>query len=247
MTKTKWLALVFMAVFISTAPAAAAPPKKAGPQPQEVLKKLFPKLKYTSISKTDIDGLYEVTTDGKIIYFHPRTGYLFIGDIVNSEGRSLTQEKMAAERFKLLTRDDLKKAIKVGSGRNTVIEVTDPDCPFCRKMHAYWESRHDVTRYIFFKPLDMHPDAVKKATYILAADDTEKALFEVYSGQLDSRRDILDRKYDDKGRLQAQRAVADKLQVNSTPTFWVNGKFVSGANVPLIEKYIGKPQVGERK
>lgn len=247
MKKTKWLAIVVMAVFISTAPAAAAPPKKAGPQPQEVLKKLFPKLKFNSISKTDIDGLYEVTADGKIIYFHPKTGYLFIGDIVNSEGRSLTQEKMAAERFKLLTRDDLKKAIKVGSGRNTVIEVTDPDCPFCRKMHAYWESRHDVTRYIFFRPLDMHPDAVKKATYILAADDTEKALFEVYSGQLDSRRDILDRKYDDKGRLQAQRAVADKLQVNSTPTFWVNGKFVSGANVPLIEKYIGKPQAGARK
>ncbi len=247
MTRTKWLALVFMTVFISTAPVAAAPPKKADPQPQEVLKKLFPKLKYTSIGKTDIDGLYEVATDGKIIYFHPKTGYLFIGDIVNNEGRSLTQEKMAAERFKLLTRDDLKKAIKVGNGRNTVIEVTDPDCSFCRKMHAYWESRHDVTRYIFFKPLDIHPDAVKKATYVLSADDTEKALFEVYSGQLDSKRDVLDRKYDDKGRLQAQRAVADKLEVNSTPTFWVNGKFVNGANIPLIEKYIGKPPAGGRK
>lgn len=247
MTKTKWLTLAFLAVFFSTAPVTAAPRKKAEPQPQDVLKRLFPKLKYTSIDRTDIDGLYEVTTDGKIIYFHPRTGYLFIGDIVNSEGRSLTQEKMAAARFKLLTREDLNKAIKVGSGRNTVVEVTDPDCPFCRKMHAYWESRNDVTRYIFFKPLDMHPDAVKKVTYILAAADTEKALFEVYSGQLDSNRAVLDRKYDDRGRLQAQRAVADKLEVNSTPTFWVNGKFVSGANIPLIEKYIGKPPAGDRR
>jgi hypothetical protein len=28
--------------------------------------------------------------------------------------------------------------------------------------------------------------------------------------------------------------------VEGTPAFWVNGKFVNGANVPLIEKYIGK-------
>jgi len=114
-------------------------------------------------------------------------------------------------------------------------------------MHAYWDLRNDVTRYIFFKPLDIHPDAVKKVTYILAAPDTEKALFEVYSGQLDSNRAVLDKKYDDKGRLQAQRAVADKLQVSGTPSFWVNGKFVSGANVPLIEKYIGKVNADGRK
>jgi len=246
MTLPQRLAAVIMAVCIAGALVANAAPKKAEPQPQEVLRKLFPKLKYTAITKTDIEGLYEVTTDGKIVYFHPKTGYLFIGDIVTREGRSLTQEKMAAERYKLLTREDLKKAIKVGTGKNTVIEVTDPDCPFCRKMHTYWELRKDVTRYIFFKPLDIHPDAVKKATYILAASDTEKALFEVYSGQLDSNRAVLDKKYDDKGRLQAQREVAEKLQVSGTPSFWVNGKFVSGANVPLIEKYIGKANAGVR-
>lgn len=239
MNKSLSLGALVALLVISTAATATAAPKKAEP-PQEVLRKLYPKLKFSNVSKTEIDGLYEVSTEGRIVYFHPATGYIIVGDMVNNEGRNLTQERIAAERLKLLTRDDLKKAIKVGSGRNTVIEVTDPDCPFCRKMHAYWESRKDVTRYIFFKPLDIHPDAVKKATYVLAAADTEKALFEVYSGQLDANREVLDKKYDDKGRLQAQRAVADKLEVNSTPSFWVNGKFVSGANVPLIEKYIGK-------
>lgn len=209
-------------------------------QQQELFRKQYPKIKYTSFAKGPVTGLYEVMTEGRIIYFHPKTGYLFIGDIVTKDGRSLTQERVAAERYKLLTQDDLKKAIKVGSGRNMVIEVTDPDCPYCRKMHAYWGMRKDVTRYVFFKPLDMHPDAVKKATYILAAQDTEKALFDVYSGQLDGNRALLDKKYDDKGRLQAQRAVADKLMVEGTPAFWVNGRFVNGANVPLIEKYIGK-------
>jgi thiol:disulfide interchange protein DsbC len=207
---------------------------------EALLQKLFPKLKYTSMSKTDIDGLYEVITNDRIIYFYPKKGYLFVGDIVNKEGRSLTRERYADLRYKLLTSDDLKKAIKIGNGKNIVIEVTDPDCPFCRKMHAYWSMRTDVTRYVFLKPLDMHPDSKKKSKYILASSDPEKALFEAYCGNLDDKRDVLDKVYDDKGKLDAQKAIADKLQVAGTPSYWVNGKFVSGANIPLIESIIGK-------
>jgi len=245
---TKRLFTVFLLMcLLAAAGAAGAAGKKAEPNPQELLRRLFPKLKFTGFAKTDVDGLYEVTTDNRTVYFFPKTGYLFIGDIVTREGRNLTRERTAEGRYKLLTPDDLKKGIKVGNGRNVVIEVTDPDCPYCRKMHTYWNMRKDVTRYVFFTPLDIHPDAVKKATYILASPDPELALFEVYSGQIDSRREVLDKKYDDKGLLQAQKAVAEKLQADATPIYWVNGRFVSGANIPLIEKYIGKPGGPEKK
>jgi len=239
MTMKRWIGLISLSVALSSGVTAAAAAQKSL-KPQEELGKLFPKLKYSSFTKTEITGLYEVIADGRIVYFYPKTGYLFVGEIYTKDGRNLTQERAMGERYKLLTSEDLKKAIKVGTGKNIVVEVTDPDCPYCRKMHAYWNSRTDLTRYIFFKPLDMHPDAVKKASYILAADDTEKALFEVYSGQLDGNRKILDQKHEDKGRLNAQKAIADKLQVNATPSYWVNGKYVSGANIPLIEKYLGK-------
>lgn len=234
----KWsvtLSLVFC--LISGAVNSAAAKKSS---PEEILQKLFPKLRYTKISKTGIEGLYEVMTDGKIIYFYPKTGYLFFGEIVNKEGRSLTRERLAEERFKLLSPDDLKKGIKVGNGKNVVIEVTDPDCPYCRKMHAYWSMRTDVTRYIYFKPLDMHPDALKKVKYILASSDRLKSLFEAYCGKLDNNREILDKIYDNNGMLEAQKSVVEKLQVSGTPSFWVNGKFVSGANITLIESIIGK-------
>lgn len=207
---------------------------------EQSLRQRFPTLKYSNFTKTDIAGIYELTTEGRIIYFHPNSGYLFVGDFISSDGRSITRERLANERFKLLSKTDLAKAIKIGSGRNIVIEVTDPDCPYCRKMHAYWESRRDITRYIFFKPLNIHPDAVKKATYILAAADTERALFEVYSGQLDGKRELLDRKFNDKGRLKAQQAVAEKLRVDVTPSYWVNGQFVSGANIPRVEKLLNR-------
>lgn len=217
---------------------AHAATKKA--TPESVLQNLFPKLQYKKISKTDIDGLFEVVTGDRIIYFHPKTGYIFVGEIINKDGRSLTRDRVAEERYKLLSAADLQKGIKIGKGKNIVVEVTDPDCPFCRKMHAYWSMRSDVTRYVFFKPLDMHPDALKKSKYILASSDRVKSLFEATCGNLDNKRDILDKVHDDKGAYNAQKAIVDKLQVSGTPAYWVNGKFVSGANVPMIESIIGK-------
>jgi thiol:disulfide interchange protein DsbC len=233
----KYLTLCLLFCLISVVAALAAVKK---PTPEEVLKNLFPKLRYTKITKTGIDGLYEVLAEGRIVYFYPKTGNLIIGEIIDKEGRSLTRERLAEEKYKLLTPADLKKAIKVGNGKNIVIEVTDPDCPFCRKMHTYWSMRSDVTRYVFFKPLDMHPDAAKKVKYILSSPDKDKALFDIYCGKYDNNREVLDKAYDDKGLSAAQIAVADKLQVSGTPAFWVNGKFVSGANIPLIESMIGK-------
>lgn len=208
--------------------------------PEASLKKFFPKLQYKSIKKTDFDGLYEVMTGDRIVYFSPKKGYLFLGEIIDKEGRSITRERISEERYKLLSDKDFKSAIKIGNGKNVVVEVTDPDCPFCRKMHAYWSMRKDITRYVFFKPLDMHPDALKKVKYILASSDREMALFEAYCGSLDNKKEILDKVYDDKGILNAQKAVVDKLQVAGTPSYWVNGKFVNGANIPLIESIIGK-------
>jgi thiol:disulfide interchange protein DsbC len=236
-------AVTILATASTLAVLAMAPNAHAAPAKSKQLDhfhRLYPKIKVEGFSRTDIEGLYEVMSDGKVAYFHPRTGYLILGNIMTSQGRNLTQERIGTEMYKLITPQDLSKAIKAGKGKNVVIEVTDPDCPYCRKMHAFWEGREDVTRYIFLNPLDMHPDAVKKATFILASADTEKALFEVFSGQLDNDREKLDKKYDDKGRLKEQKAFTEKLRVDGTPSYWINGVFVPGANVPLIEKLLRK-------
>lgn len=238
MKKLRLFAVCSMALLLMAGTTAQAASKKQSPR--EAFQRLYPDIKVTSMTKTDIEGLYEVMSDGKVAYFHLKTGYLILGNIITSQGRNLTQERVGTEMYKHLNPQDLKKAIKIGSGKNVVIEVSDPDCPYCRKMHAFWNTRSDVTRYIFLNPLDMHPDAVKKVTYIFASADTEKALFEAYSGQLDNNRQLLDKKYDDKGRLQEQKTVIEKLKVDSTPVYWVNGTFVSGANKPLIEKLLNK-------
>ena len=31
---------------------------------------------------------------------------------------------------------NLDKALKIGTGKTTIIEFTDPDCPYCRQLHG---------------------------------------------------------------------------------------------------------------
>ena len=243
----RWVGTLSLAVCL-TAPAAFGAPK--GPTkeetPEATIKRLFPNLPASGVKKTDIDNFYEVVADGNVIYINVKTGHVFVGDLYSKEGKNLTAEarsRLTAERYKLITEADKEKAVKVGNGKHVVIEITDPDCPFCRKMHEYWGNRPDVTRYVFFLPLAMHKDAEKKVRYILSAENRELALWEVYSGELDNNSDKLNKPYDDKGLLDAHKAVVAKLGIQSTPAFWVDGTFVNGANIPLIEKVIGKCNV----
>lgn len=46
----------------------------------------------------------------------------------------------------------LRQAIRIGTGRQVVIEVSVPDCRLSRRMVRYWDMRQDVTRYVSLLP-----------------------------------------------------------------------------------------------
>lgn len=52
------------------------------------------------------------------------------GALVDKEGLNLTQIRLVEEL-------PLDKAIKIGTGPIKVVEVTDPDCPYCRKASQF--------------------------------------------------------------------------------------------------------------
>lgn len=136
---------------------------------------------------------------------------------------------------------DLSKSVIIGTGPKKVIEFTDPDCPFCRKAATYFHNRHDITRYVFFVPLPMHPHARKKVQFILSNTDKPKLYQEVMSGSLD-RLDSRHLPVSQSGiKLQEeQQAVAKKAGVDSTPTFMIMGRIIEGFDVPKIEALLGK-------
>lgn len=133
---------------------------------------------------------------------------------------------------------DFSKAVVIGSGPKTVIEFTDPDCPFCRKASKYFEGRKDVTRYVFFYPLPIHRKAKDKVRYILSQPDKAGAYHEVMSGRLDSAPSF---NSTPKGiKLQEEQLeIAKRNKVTSTPTFMIFGRIIEGFDQKRIEEALG--------
>ena len=206
-----------------------------------------------AVTRTALPGLYEVVVRDSTIYYMPGTGQFIAGSLFSKDGDNLSRmslERLAGDRIKSMRILSVQKthAIKIGSGPIEVIEVSDPDCPYCRKMEEYWkEHQQEVTRYVFLMPLtELHPDAEKKARFILASPDPAKALQNVLSGRLDEDAALLRKTFNDKGRLRIHKEITTKAGIQATPTYLINGTLVSGADTDRIDELIKKGKQAQR-
>jgi thiol:disulfide interchange protein DsbC len=212
----------------------------------EKFKKSFPWTNAESLRKSDVEGMYEVVVPGRVIYYFPEKEYILVGSILTPSRKNLTEERMseiATEKIKTLP---LEKGLKIGSGKNVVIEFTDPDCPYCRDASKFLSGQGNIAKYVFFIPLPMHPDAEAKVRYVFCAKDKEKAYEEAMTGKLDGKKYEVCSDEKVEKLISEHKQIAAKMGVNSTPQFWINGKHVSGANIPLMQSLLGqdakKPQ-----
>ena len=205
-------------------------------KPDISLRKAFPDLSFESIEQTDVKGLYEVVSGLNLFYYYPEKEYLVFGEIFTAAGKSLTAERKGELAAKLVKNLPLDKAIKTGNGKTEVIEFTDPDCPFCRKSYDFFKNRTDVTMYTFFSPF-AHPGAITKVWYMLNADDKAKAYHEMFEGKSAEQPAT---GYSDEIKKLAQEhlELAKSLGVSGTPTYFINGKQVVGADFQKLEKLL---------
>ena len=241
--------LLLPLAFLTSGALLAAMTAYGGPEQAPdvlgALKKAYPRIIAEQVQESEVEGLFEVVTGGNIIYYAPKGNYIVFGEIWTPEGKSVT----AARRDEMVSRYlkdlPLDLAVRVGNGPNMVIEFTDPDCPFCRKAAQFFKERKDVTRFVFFSPLvQLHPDAEKKAAWILATKDRANEYHEVMSGRKD-RETIPVPSAEASGLVARHRQLAARMGVMGTPMFWVNGKAVQGANIPLLEGLL--KEGGEKK
>ena len=219
----------------------ANPPQNEFPAVASSLGLHFPNMPVKQISATPVSGVFEVVTrNEEYLYYAPAGGYLFTGELWHSSGKNLTRESKDRAMTAKLDMFPLENALKIGTGPNRVVEVSDPDCPFCRDGSAFFSAREDVTRYIFLYPLDrIHPQAEAKSRYILSAEDQEAAYEDVYGGLYDNRPLP---EFKDNGLLDIHRQIAQEVGINSTPRYWINGSYISGTNLQEFEKILDKKQ-----
>lgn len=203
------------------------------------LRMSYPNIPLREVNETPVEGIYEiVTTKDEILYFAPRSGHIFVGELWNSSGQNLTRASYNRLMSEKLADFPLDKALKIGDGPNQVVEISDPDCPFCREGSAFFAGRDDVTRYVFLFPLSkLHPQAEQKARYILSAADPAAAYEEVFSGAYDDKPLP---EFKDNGRLDEQREIAARAGIHSTPRYWINGHFVAGNNPQEFTKLLDR-------
>lgn len=199
----------------------------------------YPKIEQQQINPTPVAGVYEIVLqNNEIVYFVPSSGHMFFGELWSADARNLTQaskDRLLSAKVDLFPLD---KALKIGNGPNQVIEVTDPDCPFCRQSSAFFSTRDDVTRYVFLYPLDkLHPQAADKARYILSAVDPVAAYEDVFNGMYDNR-PLPD--FTDNGQLAEHRRIVEQVGVTGTPRFWINGQHVAGHNPRRFEELLNR-------
>lgn len=148
------------------------------------------------VKTSPLKGLYEVTVlqkDRKAVAYLDFSKKLLVpGPIFDiASKRPITPPP--EELPKIIPKADLDKiplanSIIMGKpdGKKRMFVFTDPDCPFCGKLHGELKKlvsmEPDLTIYIKMYPLDMHPGAYDKARVILGRGSLD-LLEKAFAGQ----------------------------------------------------------------
>ncbi|HBG07191.1 MAG: protein-disulfide isomerase [Geobacteraceae bacterium GWC2_58_44] len=226
--------LLSAAILLCLAGVSSAAPEAV--KPEVALRAAFPQVNFDSISPSEIPGLYEVVSGQNVFYYYPEKDLIVVGEIVGKDLKSRTVERKAALAAKLVKSLPLDKAVKIGDGKKVVIEFTDPDCPYCRKASEYFTKRSDVTRYVFFAPM-AHPAAITKIEYVLGAENKAEAYDAMMLGQEipASAKPATDAV---KALAQEHLAMAKKVGIQGTPTFFINDQQVVGMDTKKFDELL---------
>jgi thiol:disulfide interchange protein DsbC len=243
---------IFSALFlaagllVSCASASSAAPRE-GEKAAERFRKDYPGTRFDEVRKTPVEGLYEIIGNGYVLYYFPKSSHVMFGALFSKDGKNLTETRLAEQNKARIAKLPLEKAIRLGSGKNVIIEISDPDCPFCRKAHEFLETRRDATRYVFLMPIaQLHPKAEEKSRHILCSGDKAKAYEEAMAGRLDSV-EITACADDAAGKLlDEHKGIASSVGVVGTPVYFINGVRVDGADTLRIRQLLDASAPGKK-
>lgn len=92
-------------------------------------------------------------------------GQYFAKDIIDSKTLSSLKDELEFEFAKVEAIDTSKLTLAGGNAnyKNVIVEITDFQCPYCKKANALFKNelkdKSDYALYIVHLPLDMHPNA----------------------------------------------------------------------------------------
>ncbi len=218
----------------------AATLRDAAAEAQVKLQQSFTNLQFEDFGPSPVEGpIYQASAGGRIIYYAPQSEHILFATVYDRGGVNLTalaQEQGATRRLKAI---DPAKALAIGpAGAPTVIEFTDPDCPYCQALDRFWAAKaaegKPVRRLIFFVS-GIHPTAAAKAEHILCSPDREAAFKAAYSGQSPA---ALAQCAQGRAKVADDAELVAKIGISGTPTLIADGKLISGFQQAELEAFL---------
>lgn len=198
--------------------------------------------KIDEVTKTPMDGLYEVRINQSEIFYTDAGGNFIIqGNLIDTKARvDLTEqrvEKLTAIDFKDLPLKDAFTIVR-GNGKRKVAVFEDPNCGYCKRFERDLAKVDNVTVHVFLYPI-LSQDSADKSRHIWCAKDKGKAFLDWMV------RDITPPAAScDAAALARNVEFGKKMRITGTPTLiFANGNRVPGA-IPQdrIEKLLAEAQ-----
>jgi thiol:disulfide interchange protein DsbC len=226
MTFVRALAIACLALAINPVFAQEATIRKS-------LTERLPNLpKIDEISKTPMNGLYEVRMGNDVMYSDAEGSFVIQGTLIDvKQRRNLTEErveKLSAIAFDQLPLKNAFTQVR-GNGKRKLVVFADPNCGYCKRFEKDLQKLDNVTIHHLLYPI-LGEDSKAKSRNIWCAKDKAKTWNDwMINNTTPANANC------DTAALEANVEFGKKYRITGTPTlFFADGTRVPGA-VPLAQ------------
>jgi thiol:disulfide interchange protein DsbC len=186
--------------------------------------------KIDEVSKTPMNGLYELrVNDSEIFYTDAEGNFLIQGNLIDAKAkRNLTEErveKLSAIDFDALPLKDAFTVVR-GNGKRKMAVFEDPNCGYCKRFERDLQKVSDVTIYMFLYPI-LSPDSTDKSKNVWCTKDKGKTWQDM---MVRDQSAPVAKGSCDTAAIDRNLAFGKKHRITGTPTiFFADGSRVPGA------------------
>ena len=195
--------------------------------------------KIDEISKTPMNGLFEVRIGTDVVYTDAEGNFLIQGTLIDTrQKRNLTEERMEKLLAVPFDQMPLKTAFTQvrGNGKRKLVVFADPNCGYCKRFEKDLQKLENVTIHHVLYPI-LGDDSVTKSRHIWCARDKAKTWNDWMIGGT-----VPPSAQCNTAAIDANVEFGKKHRITGTPTlFFADGSRVPGA-VPMaqVEKLLNE-------